>query len=140
MPIQLNSTNLMSEGPIWLCLKDFYSFFKIQPGYIQHQANDHSSPFPHILSEPCHCCVLLHPIIMHLVKVLLFCEAVKPLHGGGIFTSVLPMNSRAPAFQQLVNSNEIGITSYLSETRHSVKFLIGTICLDLYNNSVVSIK
>ena len=129
----------MSEGPIWLCLKDFYSFFKTQPGYIHHQANNHSSPFPHSLSEPCHCCILLHPIIMHWVKVL-FCEAVKPLHGGGIFTSVLPVNSRAPAFQQLFNSNEIGITSYLSEARHSVKFLTCTIYLDLYNNSVVSIK
>ena len=67
-------------------------------------------------------------------------EAVKPLHGGGIFTSVQPVNSRAPAFQQLFNSNEIGITSYLSEARHSVKFLTCTIYLDLYNNSVVSIK
>ena len=133
----IRSTILISEGFVWLCLKDFYSFFKTQLGYILHQENDHSSPFPPSLSESCHCCILLHTIIMHLVTVL-FYEAVKPLHGGGIFTSVLQPNSTEPAFQQLFNNSKIGIIYLKPGILLNSRYAISS--LDLDNNSIGPIK
>lgn len=51
----------------------------------------------------------------------------------------LPLHLQ-PASPQLFNNGKLGMIYYLSETRHSVKSLIGSICLDPYNNSTIPLN